>query len=101
MIAASVLVLGLLTVTRLRLPGPVAVALVGGFALFHGLAHGFELAGESLAVSTLLGMLAATAALHGLGIAAGWALRGPASWVPRLTGMGVALLGLGLLAQLG
>jgi urease accessory protein len=101
MIAASVLVLGLLTVTRLRLPGPAAAALVGGFAVFHGMAHGQELAGESMAVPMLLGMLVATAALHVLGIAAGWALRGPASWVPRLTGMGVALLGLGLLAQLG
>ena len=46
MIAASLLVMGLLVATRLRVPGPVAALLVGAFAAFHGLAHGYELAGE-------------------------------------------------------
>jgi urease subunit beta len=46
MIAASLLVIGLLVVTRLRLPGPVAAAVVGAFAVFHGVAHGYELAGD-------------------------------------------------------
>ena len=40
MIAASLVVTGLLVVSRLRLPGVVAALLVGVFAVFHGLAHG-------------------------------------------------------------
>ena len=64
MIAASLLVMGLLVATRLRVPGPVAALLVGAFAAFHGLAHGYELAGEPGAALTLAGMLSATVLLH-------------------------------------
>jgi len=64
MIAASLLVMGLLVATRLRVPGPVAALLVGAFAAFHGLAHGYELAGEPGAALTLAGMLSATVLLQ-------------------------------------
>ncbi|MFZ3221235.1 MAG: HupE/UreJ family protein [Rhodoferax sp.] len=100
MVAASLLVTGLLVVSRLRVPGLVAALLVGVFAVFHGLAHGYELAGSANATRTLTGMVAATVLLHATGLALGWALRSANVWVPRVAGAGVAALGVGLLAQL-
>ena len=100
MIAASLLVMGLLVATRLRVPGPVAALLVGAFAAFHGLAHGYELAGEPGAALTLAGMLSATVLLHGVGIGLGWALRHAPRWTPQVTGGAVALLGLAMLTRL-
>jgi urease accessory protein len=104
MIAASLLVLGLLVATRLHLPGFAAAVLVGAFAVFHGVAHGHELAGNSGAASMLAGMLVATTLLHMAGMAAGWALRAyaprpAATWLPRMAGTGVAAFGVTLLAQ--
>ena len=98
MIAASLLVLGLLVATRLRLAAPAAALLVGAFAVFHGIAHGHELAGQPDAAATLAGMLVATVALHAAGIACGWALRHRSRWLPRLAGAAVALFGVALLA---
>ena len=100
MIAASLLVIGLLVVTRLRLPGPVAAAVVGVFAVFHGVAHGYELSGDHGAGLAIGGMVLATALLHAGGIAIGWALRQRTVWLPRVAGAAVALFGAGLLAQL-
>ncbi|MDM0104996.1 HupE/UreJ family protein [Variovorax sp. J22R24] len=100
MIAASLLVLGLLVLTQRRLPAPAAAALVGVFAVFHGIAHGQELAGESTAALTLAGMLAATVLLHGAGIAIGWSLRHGHRWLPRLAGAAVAMFGVALLGSL-
>lgn len=100
MIAASLLVIGLLVVTRLRLPGPVAAAVVGVFAVFHGVAHGYELAGDHGAGLAIGGMVLATALLHAGGIAIGWALRQRTVWLPRVAGAAVALFGAALLIQL-
>lgn len=67
MIAASLLALGLLIGSAVVLP-PLAVALaISGFALFHGLAHGLELAGDAALVGMLLGSLL----LHATGFALG------------------------------
>lgn len=99
MIAASLLVLGLLVATRLRLRAGLGAALVATFALFHGMAHGSELGGH--AAAALAGMVLSTAGLHGLGMAIGLKLRNPARapqrWLSRAAGAGVALLGLSLL----
>jgi urease accessory protein len=101
MIAASLLVLGLLVSTRLQLPTAAGAALVAVFALFHGLAHGAELGGAH-PFATLAGMVLATASLHAAGLAAGLAMRDsqqPARrWLRRASGAVVALLGLSLLA---
>ncbi|QPF75210.1 HupE/UreJ family protein [Roseateles sp. DAIF2] len=96
MIAASLVAAGLLLLlTPLQqLPPAVGALLMGGFALFHGAAHGQELAGAG----ALIGMGLATALLHGLGIALGHALRRWSIWLPRAAGAGVALMGIGLLA---
>jgi urease accessory protein len=100
MIAASLLVIGLLVVARLRLPGPLAAAVVGVFAVFHGVAHGYELASDSGAAAAIAGMVFATALLHAAGIAAGWTLRQRSAWLPRVAGAAVALFGATLLAQI-
>ena len=100
MIAASLLVTGLLVVSRLHVPGLVAALGVGVFAIFHGVAHGYELAGEASAWPTLAGMLTATVLLHSAGLAAGWALRQRTVWISRTAGMAVALMGGALLAQM-
>lgn len=92
-IAASLLVLGLLVALRSRLPAAAASALVGGFALFHGAAHGTELGGAA----ALAGMAAATAVLHAAGLAMGFALRDRAPWLGRLAGGFTAAVGAGLL----
>lgn len=96
MIAASLLALGLLVATRTQLPMGVGTALVAGFALFHGLAHGQELGGH--AGAALTGMVLSTLVLHTAGIGLGLALRQRSRWLPRIAGMGVAALGLGLLS---
>lgn len=97
MVAASLLVLGLLVATHTRLPALAGAALAAGFALFHGLAHGAELAGPAAAFA-LAGMVAATALLHGAGIALGLLLRARSPWLPRIAGSAVALFGVALLA---
>ena len=100
MIAASLLVTGLLVASRLHVPGLLAALLVGAFALFHGLAHGYELADSPSAARVLLGMLSATVMLHLAGLGLGWTLRRATVWVPRALGAGVAVFGAGLLVQL-
>jgi urease accessory protein len=107
-IAASLLAFGLLLVTRLSLSSGVGMCLVGGFALFHGLAHGSELTGAA----ALSGMMLATALLHAAGVLMGMTLRqtqleGGRSGValrmsvqaPRMAGAAVAALGAVLLAS--
>ncbi len=95
-IAASLLVLGLLVATRAALPQAAGVLVAAGFALFHGAAHGGELAGPGAAWA-LAGMVIATALLHGAGVALGLALRERNRWLPRVAGAGVALFGASLL----
>lgn len=99
MISASLLVLGLLVATRTHLPAAAAAAVVGVFAIFHGVAHGHELASEQGAASTLAGMVGATVLLHLAGIGLGWALRHANAWLPRAAGAAVVALGATLLSQ--
>lgn len=100
MTAASLLVLGLLVVLRTRMPAVLAAALVGLFAIFHGEAHGTELADAAQIWTPLLCMLMTTVALHVAGLGLGLALRHVNAWVPRVAGAGVAALGVTLLTQL-
>jgi urease accessory protein len=93
MIAFSLLAFGLLLANRTPLHAGIAAALIGGFALFHGAAHGVELgAGAALA-----GMLVATVVLHACGIAIGLALRHRSAWWTRGAGIMLALFGVSLL----
>lgn len=96
-VAASVLVLGVLVASSVRLPTSVTALLVGGFALFHGFAHGAEIG--SGGVAPLMGFALATAVLLGAGLALGSAAaRLPAS-VARVAGGAIALCGAVLLVM--
>jgi urease accessory protein len=95
-IAASIVVLGLLIAAAVRLPLAPSMALVGLFAVFHGQAHASELTGAAFTFG--LGMIAATALLHGAGIGLGRTLTGRHLTVARglggvMAGVGLALLG--------
>jgi urease accessory protein len=100
LIATSLLALGLLVLTRLQLPAVLGSGLVGGFALFHGLAHGQELAHSAQAFEALAGMLSTTLMLHATGLGLGLLLRTRSVWLARLAGASVAALGSILLVQL-
>ncbi len=99
MIAASMLVVGLLLAAQVKLREATGAVLVGTFALFHGAAHGQEL-GVGVA---LAGMVLGTALLHTVGIGLGLGLKRANHWLPRVAGGIVALMGLnmawGLLAS--
>lgn len=102
MIAASVLILGLLVAVQKRLPWGAAAVLVGVFAFFHGAAHGTELAADTggLAVAALIGMAAGSATLHLSGMALGHAVLQRHQWIARVTGAATALLGAFMLTRL-
>ncbi len=84
LVLASVILLGAALAFALRAPLALGLPLVAAMGLAHGAAHGLEGSGAGFG----LGMLAATAALHGLGLALG--LTAPRATL-RLTGA-VALL---------
>lgn len=73
-ILASVVVLGLLVASAVRLPVTAGAGIVGLFALLHGQAHGLEAAGGS-ALAYGSGFVLATAALLGAGMLAARAVR--------------------------
>jgi urease accessory protein len=93
-IALSALLLGAMVLREARPPLAAAAALVGVFAIFHGHAHGTELAaGESAALYSV-GFVVATGCLHAVGIAIG--LVGRWTWgrsILRVTGALVVLGG--------
>ncbi|MBM2883720.1 HupE/UreJ family protein [Chromobacterium phragmitis] len=97
MIAASLLVLGLMVCARVRLALPWGLAVVGLFALFHGIAHGSELPAAQ-AVAALSGMALGTMILHIAGMAIGAFFKARSAWYARVLGGGIALLGAGYLA---
>lgn len=101
-VAASVVVLGLLAMVALRASTPVGMAMVGFFALFHGYAHGGEM-GEAGALRFCAGFAVATASLHVAGVAIGlgfgrFADGGTGRILTRIAGGLAALGGLLLIA---
>lgn len=71
LIAATVIVLGLLVAVVTRVAPLLGVAIIAVFALLHGAAHGAEIPAGADAGYYGLGFLASTAALQGLGVALG------------------------------
>lgn len=97
-IAASVVVVGLLALVALQVPTQVGMVMVGFFALFHGYAHGGEL-GSAGALPFCVGFALSTALLHAVGVGIGLGLGRVAGgargrWVTRLAGGATALGGL-------
>ena len=68
-ILASVVALGLLVAMAVDLPLPVGAAIIGAFALFHGLDHGREITETISGAQYMAGFAAATASLHLIGVA--------------------------------
>jgi urease accessory protein len=70
-IAVSVVVLAAVAVLGTAMPVAVAMGLVAFFAVFHGYAHGAEMPETMSGLAYGAGFVAATALLHGVGIALG------------------------------
>jgi urease accessory protein len=95
-ILASVVALGILVAIAADLPvwsGAVVVAL---FAFFHGHAHGTEVPETVSGIEYVAGFAAATALLHGVGIAIALLLGQRMRPLVRLAGAGCALVGVAL-----
>lgn len=93
-IALSAIALGLLVALEAKLKLPVAMAIVAVFAIFHGYAHGSELAPGTSALAYSLGFVVATGCLHGVGILIGLLHQRPSGRpVVRVAGGVVAAAG--------
>ncbi|MGD9737919.1 MAG: HupE/UreJ family protein [Bauldia sp.] len=98
-ILASVIALGLLLATAVKLPTEIGMIVVGTFALFHGFAHGGEI-GAATHLEYGLGFAAATSLLHIVGIGIGL-LIGAGIVMPKKTGQAIARVLGGIAAALG
>jgi urease accessory protein len=100
-IAVSAIVLGLMVALAAKPPPPIAAAIVGIFAIFHGHAHGAELPPGVDAVAYSVGFVVATGLLHLTGIAFGLLARWPAGRLAvRAAGGVIALAGMAFLSAL-
>lgn len=97
-IVVSLLALGLAVALAWRAALPLAIPLVGLFALFHGAAHGIELQQLAHPLLYASGFLIQTAALHLVGLSLGAyaqrrdsRLARAAGWLGVVVGAGLAL----------
>lgn len=100
MIALSLVVLGLVITLPRRWPLIAAMLLAGVFGLFHGHAHGSEMAASVSGLDYGLGFLVATGLLHLTGIGLGLGVRrigSRAVQVTRIAGLTTAAIGVGFL----
>lgn len=74
-IAVSAVILGALILGELKMPPAGAILVVAFFAVFHGHAHGTELAPGQNAMLYSLGFVVSTGSLHAVGIGLGLAHR--------------------------
>jgi urease accessory protein len=96
-ILASVVALGLLVALAVDLPVWLGAVIIGVFAVFHGHAHGSEVAETVSGAEYMASFALATATLHLIGI--GFALtmqRAALRPVIRLAGVACVLIGAGL-----
>jgi urease accessory protein len=101
-IALSAVVLGTMVALAARPPLWVAAVLVGGFAIFHGHAHGAELPPGADVVAYSVGFVVATGFLHLTGIAVALLARWRAGRIAvRTAGGAIALSGVAFLSGLG
>lgn len=102
MIAASVLVLGLLVMVQKQMTVGAAAGLAGVFAFFHGAAHGYELFTDAApaAIAAILGMAAGSALLHLTGMVVGHQVMQRHTALAKLAGGLTATLGAFMLTRL-
>jgi urease accessory protein len=97
-ILASVVALGLLVALAVDLPLWVGAMVIGVFAVFHGHAHGSEVAENVGGIEYMAGFAFATATLHAIGIAFALLMqRAALRPVIRVAGAGCVLIGAGLI----
>jgi urease accessory protein len=94
-IAASVLLLGMLIALDARFTPVAGALLVAAFAPFHAAAHVAEMPGSGSVAYFAAGLLASTALLHGIGMASAHALRARALLL-RLAALPIATAGLAM-----
>jgi urease accessory protein len=93
-IALSGVILGLLVAFGARAPLWAAAAIVGGFAIFHGHAHGTELPDAASPYAYAVGFVVATGLLHLAGIGFGALANRPwGSYAVRAAGLVIAAVG--------
>jgi urease accessory protein len=90
-IALSVLVLGLLVAFAVKVRPVHALPVIALFAIWHGYAHGAEMAGGAVAYA--LGMLLSTAALHLTGVGIGHVTHCKVSRALQVAGGAIAAVG--------
>lgn len=96
-IAFSVAILGLAIVFADRVPAIAGAALAGVFALFHGAAHGAEIAEGASFLPYAIGFLTATGLLHAAGLAIATFARNTRFAAMRYAGAAIAAVGAVLL----
>lgn len=94
-IALSVFALGLAIALSVAMPVPLAMIVVGMFAIFHGHAHGAEIPNLAQPAAFVAGFMLASALLHASGVAIGLLEGNPHA--RALTGAGCAGIGLHML----
>lgn len=100
LIAASVMVFGLMIAMKSRVTPILVSLLVALFALFHGYAHGIEVPLAASPLAYIAGFSLATIGLHGLGVLLAYVMhRTTHSMLLRVSGIGLA--GTGLLLLVG
>ena len=100
MIAASLMVLGLMIAMKWRVMPLLASIIVGVFALFHGFAHGIEMPLAASPIEYVTGFTFATILLHGLGAILAYGFQQSSQVVLTRAGGG-GLVGTGLLLLIG
>ena len=99
-IAASVMVFGLLIAMKFRITPLLASLLVALFALFHGYAHGIEMPLAASPMAYVAGFSLATIGLHGLGVLLAYVThRTTHTMLLQVGGFGLAGTGLLLLVS--
>ena len=98
-IAGSVAVLGLAVLFGAKVPAWVGFGVTALFGLFHGQAHGVEMPASGSAASYIIGIVAASAVLQGIGVTLGVAARrGEGRLALRFGGAATAIVGALMLA---
>jgi len=95
-IAVSVAAIGVMILTRVKVPAAVAALLIGAFGVLHGYAHGAEAEGGIAAY--MAGFALVTAMLHVTGIGLGRWLASSRT-VTGAAGAAIALAGFSLLVS--
>jgi len=98
-ILASVVALGLLVALAVDFPIWLGAVIIGVFAVFHGHAHGSEVAENIGGAEYMAGFALATASLHAIGLGIAFVLGSiEMRAVIRLAGAACVLLGIALMA---